>query len=92
MSKKTDKKQTDLKVYNLGDSHKRPKRLPRLNSFTSVRKFNARITRDLYKGEISESLAGKLSYMCSVQCKILELADLKKQIDKLEKKLTEKGA
>lgn len=63
------------------------KRLPRMKSAGDVHHFLARIIRELYRGEIEESRASKIGYLCNILLKAIDEGDLEKRIAALEDSL-----
>ena len=61
-----------------------PKR--RLKTTTDLRRYLARITLLVEKGEIDSNLGGKLGYLCSILHRLIEGSDLEERITVLEKK------
>lgn len=61
-----------------------PKRVPRLKTQGDIHHFLGRIIRELYRGELAESKASKLGYLCNILLKAIEQADMEARIAALE--------
>jgi len=59
----------------------------RLKSLQDIRRFLAQITNQLENGEIEESKARCLGYLCSIMQSIIKDSDLELRIEALERTL-----
>ena len=66
-----------------------PKR--RLKTTTDLRRYLARITLLVEKGEIDGNLGGKIGYLCSILHRLIESSDIEQRVSELEKTLNSTG-
>ena len=59
--------------------------MKRLKSLNDVRRFLSSVTNQLNSGEITESRARTLGYLCSILQQVIQNSDLEARIDELEK-------
>ena len=62
----------------------------RLKTLTDVRRYLSSIINALDKGELEESKARCLTYMCSILSQVIRDSDLEGRIEALEKQQAEK--
>lgn len=63
------------------------KRSVPLRNITDVSRFLAKLINQLNRGEIEESKAGKLGYLCNILKSSLEAGDLEERLEALEKQV-----
>ena len=61
------------------------KRAAKLHTITDVSRYLAKLINRLDRGEIEQSKAGKLAYMCNILKSCLEAGDLERRVEDLEK-------
>ncbi|NCB47149.1 hypothetical protein EOM81_09050 [bacterium] len=59
--------------------------MKRLNTARAIRQQLAQVTNDLLEGQISESKARTIGYLCSIMLTAVEKSDLEERLVKLEK-------
>ncbi len=62
------------------------KRAIRLKSIFDINRLLARTVNQLIRGQIEETKAGKIGYLCNVMLKSFELTELERRIGELEKR------
>jgi hypothetical protein len=65
-----------------------PKRraAPRLRTVNDIAAFLAKLIRQTYREEIDASRAAKMTYMCNILQKAIEVGDIERRLEALEGK------
>ena len=87
--KKLIKKRPKL-LFPKGKKARGPRTYHLRNAF-DCRVFLSRITNEMWRGELDPKIGGKCSYTVSIILRSIEVGDLTKRIEELEKRLEEKN-